>query len=151
MISAFLALLTAIPGIGKIITGVTSAYFNAKVQIFQARTGATKDVAVAAISGAVQENHDQVNRLNVIAGNKALTYLVVGFALPLMLFLWQSVVWDKLACPHLSWLSNFSCTTDPLKGQIADWATTIIACLFGSGAAITVSQTAMNVVAKLKE
>jgi hypothetical protein len=46
----WLTLLGMLPGVTSLITSITSKWFDTKVQIFQAKTGTARDVAVAAIS-----------------------------------------------------------------------------------------------------
>lgn len=131
-----LALLSLIPGIGTVIQSVVSALFDAKVKIMQAKTGADRDTAVAILKAAEVEAHERTAALSIIAGNTLLTLLVVSFAIPLVLYEWQVVVVDKLVC---NWFS-LNCSTDPIKGQVADWATTIIAFIFGTPAAMSLGR-----------
>lgn len=118
-----LALLGSLPVIGNIITAITTAFFNSKVELTKARLGVDRDVAVSIVKAAAQQEHENTTRLGVFASNKILVFLLIGFALPLMAFEWKVIVWDKL----LSWGS-----TDPISGQVANWGNTIIYFLFGS-------------------
>lgn len=131
-----LALLGLIPGAMSLISSVTAAVFNAKVQIEMAQTGAARDVAVANIQAST-------SRLQAIAGSRLLTLLVISFAAPLVLYVWKVVAFDIVvgslfgcygshdAAQVCGWFA-----TDPIRGQVADWATTIIASIFGSTAAL---------------
>lgn len=126
-----LPFLAAIPIIGNVITGVTSAVFDAKVRIVQARTGAERDKAVEIVKAAATETEQATARLGIIAGNKLLTVLVVIFSLPFAIFIWKVVVIDIVLGLG---------TTDPIKGQVAEWANTIIVCLFGAPTAVTIGK-----------
>lgn len=127
----FMALLAAIPGIGGIVTAITTALFNAKVEITKAKTGADRDVAVRLVQAAEAREHENTARLAIFAGNKLLTVLVIAFATPLVLFEWKVVVVDIVFAAG---------TTDPIRGQVADWATTIIAFLFGTPTALALGK-----------
>lgn len=131
-----LALLSLIPGIGTVIQAVMTAVFDAKVKITQAKTGTDRDAAVAMLRAAEVEAHERTAALAIIAGNKLLTILVIAFATPLVFYEWQVIVIDKLWCGALS----LNCSTDPIKGQVADWANTIIYSIFGGTAATTIGK-----------
>lgn len=118
-----LELLSMIPILGKIVTGVSQSWFNAKVRLVQARTGADRDVAVKMVSATAIQAHENTSRLRIIASNKFLVVLLFAAALPIIGYEWKVIVWDKM----LDWGS-----TDPITGQVADWANQIIWFLFGS-------------------
>lgn len=118
-----LALLTALPGIGTIIQAILGAFFNAKVSIYQAKTGADRDVAVTAVQAASKEAELSNARLAIIAGSTVLLTIMVALISPLIIFIWKVVVWDKV----LGWG-----TTDPITGQVSDWANTIIVSFCGT-------------------
>ena len=123
MLAALLALINAIPGISALVNGVVKSVFDAKVQIVQAKTGADRDTAVALAKSAATEAHERTAALGIIASNPLLTCLVVAFAGPLVIYIWKVVVWDIVLGLG---------TTDPIRGQVADWANTIIWSIFGS-------------------
>jgi hypothetical protein len=129
-----LAILGALPLIGSIITGLTSAFFNAKVDIVRAKTGADRDTAIELVKAAALKEHESTAKLGIFASNPLLTFLLIGFATPLVLFVWKIVVVDIIIGPGHIWYFGWAWegSTDPIKGQVADWATTIIGCLFGS-------------------
>lgn len=118
-----LSFLTALPVIGKIITALTTAFFNAKVELTRTRVGGDRDVAVELVKTQAIVEQQQTSRLGIIAGNKMLTCLILMFAFPLVAYEWKIVVYDIV-------LSLGS--TDPIRGQVADWATVIISSIFGS-------------------
>lgn len=131
-----LAFLSLIPGLGTVIQSVISTLFDAKVKIMQARTGADRDTAVSLLKAAEVEAHERTAALSIIAGNVLLTCLVIAFATPLVLYEWQVIVVDKLWC---AWW-GLNCSTDPIKGQVADWANAIIFCIFGAPAALSLGK-----------
>ena len=124
MFAAFIALLGAIPGIGAVVTYVTGKVFDSKVAIATAKIGGDRDVATGLVRAAATAEHERTASLAVIAGNTILTLLVVAFAGPLVIFEWKVIVWDIV----LGWGQ-----TDPIRGQVAEWANTIIGFVFGSG------------------
>lgn len=147
MISGLLSLISFIPGVLGLIQKYETAKFNAKVQIYQARTGAVRDVAVTALQTAALTEHENTSKLAIFASNPVMTFLLVGFATPLVLFIWKVVVIDIVVGPgsiHLfGWtLFSWEGNTDPIRGQVADWATTIIGFLFGSGTVMGVTKMA---------
>lgn len=131
MLAAFLALLNAIPGISSLVSSVTNSFFNAKVQIVQAKTGADRDAAIALLKTAETEAHERTASLAIIASNYLLTILVVVFALPFAIYIWKVVVWDVV----LGWG-----TTDPIRGDVASWANLIIGFIFGAPAAVGIGK-----------
>lgn len=137
MISAILAFFSAIPGISNIVTSITTAVFNAKVQLVAARVGGDVAVATATVKAAALAEETRVSGLKVIAGSWVLSFLTVGFALPYMIYEWQCVVYDKV------WMHGLT-KTDPLGGDISAWATVIIGCLFGSGTVLTAGHMYFN-------
>lgn len=119
----WLTLLNLIPGVSSLIQNVTTAFFNSKVQLTQARIGGDVAVATALVKASESAAHEQTNRLSIIANNKFLTFLLIAAAVPLVGFEWKVIVWDKM----LGWGS-----TDAITGQVADWGNTVWYFLFGS-------------------
>ena len=135
-----LALLGMIPGVISLISGFQSAYFDAKVRIFMARTGAERDVAVEATKAAAAADHETTARLSIIASNKVLTLILVALITPLILYEWQvvvvDIVWRRGECGD-----GFPVRcTDPIKGQLAEWANAIIYSVTGGGSALGVAK-----------
>lgn len=126
-----LAVLGSIPVIGGIVQAIVGAVFDARVRITQAKVGGDRDVAVEIVKTAASEAETAKSRLGIIASNKVLTFLVVGFAIPLLIFWWKIVVYDIVL--ELG-------TTDPLRGQAAEWANTIIWFLFGTPTALALGK-----------
>lgn len=123
MFTALLSFLNLIPGVSNVILGITNKVFDSKVQITQAKTGADRDVAAAIVHAQEVANQQRTINLQTIAGSRVLLFLIMGFALPLIIFEWKVIVFDIVLQRG---------TTDPIRGQVADWATTIIGFLFGS-------------------
>lgn len=118
-----LSFLTALPIVGDIIKVVTQAFFNAKVDLTRARVGGDRDVAVELVKTQAIAEQQNTQRLGIISGNKILTCLILAFALPLVAYEWKIVVYDIVLDMG---------STDPIRGQVADWATVIIGSIFGS-------------------
>lgn len=129
------ALLSLIPVIGPMIQGIATAYFNAKVDIAAARIGGDRDVALGLIKGQAVAEHERVSALSVIASSKTLLFIVVGFAAPFIIYEWKVVVWDIT----LGWGS-----TAAIKGNVAEWGTTIIVAIFGSSTTLTLGHMWFN-------
>ncbi len=140
-----MTLLGMIPGIGSIVQTITTKWFDTKVQLYQARTGATKEVAVAAITAAVSDNQTKVAWLNAVAGSRFLQFIVGGFALPLIVYMNKAYVWDNVIHPIFWDGYGF---TPPLKGLVADWGGVIIAGIFVTS---TGAKIADSVISKLNE
>lgn len=103
-----LGLLSLIPGLGSIAQGIAGAYFDKQVRLYMAKTGTSRDVAVAAIQAMASVQ----DRWWFVAA------LVPAFALPFVIWTWKAVVWDKIVMAGAT-------STDPLTGTLG-WAYTII-------------------------
>lgn len=137
MISALLAFISALPSLINGVTAFSNKYFDTKVKMVAARIGADESVVRAALTAAALEANASTARLSIIAGSKVLLFLTVGFAIPYMVYEWQCIVYDKI------WMDGHH-KTDPLGGDLSAWATVIIACLFGSGSAVTLTHMFFN-------
>lgn len=137
MLTGILAFFQAVPALMGGLNNFTNAFFNAKVQITAARIGADVSVVQAAMTAAGIEQQTRVEGLKVIASSKILLFLVVGFALPFMVYEWRCIVYD------IVWM-NGTTATDPIRGNLADWGNTIIISLFGSGTAVTMTHMFFN-------
>jgi hypothetical protein len=126
-----LAFLSLIPGLGQVIQAVLGGMFDAKVKIIQAQTGADRDKAVEMLKTAQVEAHERTSALAVIASSQLLTLLVVAFATPLVIFEFKVIVWDIVLGLG---------STDAIRGQVAEWANTIIVSIFGTTGAVTVGK-----------
>lgn len=119
------AFLAMIPGLAAVVEGISKAFFDAKVRLVQARIGGDRDVAVALVSAAAAQENANASKLAIIASNKILTFMLIAFATPLLVFEWKVIVYDIV-------YMDGTASTDPIKGQVAEWANTIIGFLFGS-------------------
>jgi hypothetical protein len=137
MISAILAFITSLPALVNGANAFASKYFDTKAQLVASRLGADVNVIRAAMTQAGVEAQARVAGLQVIASSKVLLFLVVGFALPFMIYEWQCIVYDKV------WMHGLT-KTDPIIGNLADWGQTIIVSLFGSGTAVTMTHMYFN-------
>lgn len=126
-----------IPGISTIVSSITTAYFNSKVMIKTAQIGGDVAVAQQIVRSTVDAEAVRVEGLKVIGSSWVLSFLVVGFALPWIAYEWRVVVWDNVIMVGAS-------STPAIKGQVSDWATTIITCLFGSGTVLTAGHMYFN-------
>lgn len=132
-----MTLLGLIPGISSLVQSFVGAYFNSKVAITTAKIGGDTAVAQALIVAAAKVEVSNVDRLKVIGGSWVLSFLVIGFALPWIAYEWRVVVWDNVI--------NVGATSTPaIGGDVALWAKTIIACLFGSGTVLTAGHMYFN-------
>jgi hypothetical protein len=125
-----LTLLGLIPGAMSLIQNVTNSLYNAQVQITMAQLQCDRDKAVALINERAAAAHDRVTALQAIAASSLLTYLVIAFAAPLVIYEWKVIVVDIVFQAG---------TTDPIRGQVADWASSIIYSIFGGVAGISVA------------
>lgn len=138
MLSLIGSVLGLIPGVLNFAERWQQNAYDAKVRIMAARIGGDVERAKQIVSLASTEAHEGTARLAVIAGNSILTLLVVAFAAPLVIFMWQVIVIDITVCGYGHF--SFCHDTDPIRGQVADWANTIIVSIFGSGTAITLGK-----------
>src|ERR1700688_2034778 len=124
-----MAILALIPGLNTLITGLTSAFFNAKVSLVQERIGGDRDVAVKVGRAAAKADHENTSRLSIMAGNKVLTFMLVAFAIPILIWFTKVVSWDVVLSPMLT---GHTGTTDPVKGEALEIMKSVIYFLFGS-------------------
>jgi hypothetical protein len=132
MITAILAFLQAVPALMNGFTAFTSKYFDVKLKTYTARVGGDVTVAKAMLLAEVQNNQTKIGWLQAIASNPVLLFIVLGFAMPFIIYEWQAIVWDKV-------VMHGTTRTDPITGPLADWANIILSGIFvtstGIGAA----------------
>jgi hypothetical protein len=126
-----------IPGISSAVQAIANGWFNAKVQMYAARVGGDVDVAKTMLMAEVQTNQTKVSWLMAIASNPVLLFIVLGFSLPLIIFEWKCIVYD------IVWMHGTT-STDPIRGQLADWATVILSGIFVTSTGIGVAHTWIN-------
>lgn len=143
--SFLLAFLKFIPGlkwVADFAENVMAKWFDTKVALVSARLGTDRDVTVALLKAAAQDNLTNAHKLRIFATNPLLTFLLIAFALPYAIFEWKGVVIDKVVGPGCIWYTH-ACwvgQTDPLKGMLADWSTLIMSFLFGAPTAIGIGK-----------
>ena len=141
MLGVLTTILGLIPGLSNLVQFFIGKYYDSKVQIYMARTGATKEVAVAAIGAVVGEEQAATARLSTIAGSKVLSFILLAFAVPLAIY------WNKIILYDILWCAG-QCSTDPLRGEIATWASTVTWCLFGSPTVLAATHLGLNALRK---
>ncbi len=118
-----MTLLNLIPGVANVVQTITTAWFNSKVQMYQAKTGTTRDIAIAAITAEVQNNQTKVSWITALAGNPVMMMVVVGFALPWIIYEWQAIVVDTV------WNRGTTFTPE-IKGLFASFGNVILTGIF---------------------
>lgn len=131
MLTGILAFFQVLPAITGGITAWTQAFYNAKVQITQARIGGDVAVAQQLVTGVVAEGQTRVAFLQAVGQSKFLMFLVGGFAIPWMAYEWKVVLWDNVV--YYVYATDIWGSTPAIKGTVGDWAGLIIGCLFGTG------------------
>lgn len=137
MLAAIMAFLGIIPGVGKVIEGITGAMFDAKVKMLVARTNMTRDVAVETIKAAAVDRQAHAAEMAAVAGSTVLSLLIVAFAAPVVIFEFKVVVWDNVLGLG---------STPEIHGSVATWMNTIINWVFGSSTALAAGSMALKVV-----
>lgn len=137
MLTGILAFFTAIPSIVGGITAFTNKYFDAKVSIAAARLGADKEVMRSAMVTAGIEAQTSVGRLQVLASSKVLLAILVGFAIPPIVYEWKVVLWDNI------WMAG-QASTPLIKGMVADWMGVILTGIFGTSSVMALTTMYFN-------
>ena len=135
MLTAVLAFFNMIPGLSSMITALTTAYFNSKVQLATIRVGGDVTIGKSLVTGIVAEGQVRVSFLQTVAQSKFLMFLVGGFALPIMLFNGKCIVWDTMLGLGV---------THPITGQVGDYMSTILYGIFGMGSVMGVGHMYFN-------
>jgi len=131
-------LLGLIPGISSLVSGVTSAWFNSKVRIYQSKMQCTRDVAVAAIQESVKNNETKVNWILALAQNPVMMFIVLGFAMPWIILEWKVIVYDNV------WAHWGVFMTDPVRGEIGEWGGLIIGGIFVTSTGVGITHAIIN-------
>lgn len=138
ILTALSTITAMIPGLSSLVQSISTAWFNAKVQITAARIGGDTAVARELVTSAAKDNATNVDRLKVLASSPLLLAIVVLFSLPWIILEWKVIVYDNV------WAHWGLYTTDPVKGIIGDWGGTIIACIFGSTSTMAIGHMYFN-------
>ena len=124
MLGVFMTVLHLIPGLSSLATAWLTAAYSAKVAITTAQIGGDVAVATSMVNAAAVEQQARVGFWQVASSSNLMMFLIYGFSFPWIFYETKVVVWDTC----LGWGS-----TPAVHGDVMGWATTIIACLFGSG------------------
>jgi len=131
-----LGLLSYIPGVMKLATTIATKWMDTRAQMYAARWGVTRDVAIAAIQAEATNNQAKVSWLQVVASSPVLAFVVVGFAFPFIFYLNKTIVWDT--CLGLG-------TTPPLRYDLlTEWGTTIIGGIFITSGGVGIAHAIVN-------
>lgn len=136
MIAALLALLHLIPGFTSLAQSIVGKVYDSKVAIYQARWGATRDVAISAVQAEAVNNQAKVGWMTAVGASPVLSFVVVGFAFPFIFYLNKVIVWD--VC--LGWG-----TTPPLKYDLlTQWGGLIIGGIFIASSGVGIAHAVIN-------
>lgn len=131
--SILFGLLSYIPGFLNLATAITNKAFDSRVAMYQAKTGATRDVAIAAITATVTNNQTKVSWIAALAQNPMMMMIVVGFALPWIIYEWKVVVYDNV------WQYWGKFYTPPIGGEVGKWAGVILGGIFITGGGLGIA------------
>lgn len=131
-----MALIGLVPGLASLVQFFVGKAYDAKVQITMARLGCTRDVAVASLNTLATVDKTSVDRLNVFAHSKLLMLLLIGFAVPILLWFNKIVVYDNIWCPY--WYGT-ACMTLAIKGEALEIMKAVVYFLFGAPTAVAVA------------
>ncbi len=122
-----LSLLGMLPVIGGWVTSFVTAYFNTKVAIYQAKTGASATVAVAALNATAA--------VETKWWFAAIPQTVIG--LSIALYVAKAVVWDKVIGSFVGCSGKdlpgtcVTFATDPMDGSLNWVFMAVVAGYFG--------------------
>lgn len=108
-----------IPGLENIASTVLTAHFNAQVAMFQARTGADRDVAVATI----QAKQAVLTALSNTPAGQLIYFL---FSFPCAAYTAKAILWDNV----IASMFGFEASTPPLNGNVGWVYITIVSFWF---------------------
>ena len=106
---------------GPVITGLINAY-KAKLDAANTQDRIAADLAAKEIEAEI-EARKQASAIIIAEQGRWYTAIIRPLlALPIIIYLWKVVVWDKVLGLG---------TTDPITGMIADWTGTILTAYVG--------------------
>lgn len=106
---------------GSVIEGLINAY-KAKLEAAGKQDALATELAVKELEAEISARAE-ANKLLIAETGRWYTAMIRPlFALPLIIYFWKTIVWDKV----LGWGA-----TDPLTGMIGEWAGLIIIAYFG--------------------
>jgi hypothetical protein len=122
MLTSILAFFQALPAIMGGINNFTNRYYDAKVQLYAARTNGDVEAAKAMLAAEQQANALKVSWLQAVGHSPVLAFIVIGFAFPFIFYLNKVIVYDIClglgSTPTLKW------------DQLNIWGDTIIKGIF---------------------
>jgi hypothetical protein len=122
-----LELLGLLPGVFSFVQTVATSYFNTKVALYQAKTGAEQAVAVAAIQAQAMQN---------VNSKWWQPQTLIGWSIAI--YIMAAVVWDKVVAKFVGCSGHqlpgvcTSFATDPLTGDLHWIMITVITGYFSS-------------------
>jgi len=106
---------------GPVITGLINAY-KAKLDAANIQDRIAADLAAKEIEAEI-EARKQASAIIIVEQGRWYTAIIRPLlALPIIIYLWKVIVWDKVLGLG---------STDPIIGMIADWTGTILAAYVG--------------------
>jgi uncharacterized protein Smg (DUF494 family) len=115
---------------GPVISGLIDAY-KAKLAAVNSQDQHAVDLAVADLNAQIEARKEA----SILAGNKLAGFVQFMFAMPIIIYEFKVIVYDKVLALG---------STDPINGTIGQWASLIISFYFGgqivSGVVTTVAR-----------
>jgi hypothetical protein len=136
MLAAAMTLLNMIPGISSLVQFIAGKWMDSKVAMYQARTGAVKEVAIAAIQAEASSNNAKVGWLNAVATSPFLMFIVGGFAFPFIFYLNKVIVWD--ICLGLGFTPKLEYVL------LSNWGEIILTGIFVTSTGVGITQAVIN-------
>lgn len=94
-------------------------------------------VATAAIQAEIASRNAQKEIIITEQGHWLTRSIRPLMALPLAIYLWKVIVWDKIICAFF--VACPAGSTDPIGGNVGEWMGIIIISYFGTTAAVDVA------------
>lgn len=139
--TSIVAFFQAVPAILGGVNHFADTFYNAKVQLVTTRVGGDVNVAKALIAGINVEGQTRVSFLETVSHSRFLQWVVGGFAGPWIIYGWKVITWDNVVCTIVT---VGSCSTPPIRGEVATWAPIILTGIFGTGSVMALGQMFYN-------
>lgn len=131
MLSWFFSLLTT-PFLSKIVDYLTTRS-NTELGKYKGDI----EVATAAVQAEIASRRAAADVLIAEQGRWYTAIMRPIMALPLGLYLWKVVVWDKIVCAFYP--ACVAGSTDPITGNVGEWMGLIIISYFGASASVDIA------------
>lgn len=138
MIGVIMGLLHLIPGFTSLAQFVVGKVYDSKVQMYCARWGVTRNVAVAAIQADAQIQNAKVGWIAALANNPYMMIIVFGFALPPIIYEWKVIVYDNV------WAYWGQYTTPAIGGEVGSWGGIILSGIFITSGGMGIAHAVIN-------